>query len=200
VLGVIMFGSWARGNNRPDSDVDLVIILTEGYRRTVEYKNGQAFEIIYTTVKGAVEFWQIKKDDCADLWAVAKILYDKDGTMVELKKQAEEIIKVGKKPVDQYQKGQFEFSIKDELVAIKSIAEKDPTTASLVISKTALLLTELFFDFRQMWTPAPKQRLIKLKVISPELYKLFEEFYSTPVLKNKIELIEKITPLVFEIN
>lgn len=30
VLGVIMFGSWARGNNRPDSDVDLVVILTEG--------------------------------------------------------------------------------------------------------------------------------------------------------------------------
>jgi predicted nucleotidyltransferase len=27
VLGVIMFGSWARGNNRPDSDVDLVVIL-----------------------------------------------------------------------------------------------------------------------------------------------------------------------------
>jgi predicted nucleotidyltransferase len=30
VLGVILFGSWARGNNRPDSDVDLVVILTNG--------------------------------------------------------------------------------------------------------------------------------------------------------------------------
>jgi predicted nucleotidyltransferase len=49
VLGVILFGSWARGNNRPDSDVDLVVILTDGYRRTVECRNKQAFEIIYTT-------------------------------------------------------------------------------------------------------------------------------------------------------
>ncbi len=55
VLGVIMFGSWARGNNRPDSDVDLVVILTEGYRRTVEQRDGQDFEIIYTTEKGAFE-------------------------------------------------------------------------------------------------------------------------------------------------
>jgi len=43
VLGVILFGSWARGNNRRDSDVDLVVILTEGYRRAVEYKDGQSF-------------------------------------------------------------------------------------------------------------------------------------------------------------
>ena len=27
VIGVIMFGSWARGNNREDSDVDLVVLL-----------------------------------------------------------------------------------------------------------------------------------------------------------------------------
>jgi len=49
VLGIILFGSWARANNRPESDVDLVVILDQGYKRTVEYKNKQAFEIIYTT-------------------------------------------------------------------------------------------------------------------------------------------------------
>ena len=51
VLGIILFGSWARGNNRPDSDVDLVVILKEGFRRTVEYRGSQAFEIIYTIGK-----------------------------------------------------------------------------------------------------------------------------------------------------
>jgi predicted nucleotidyltransferase len=66
VIGVILFGSWARGNNRPDSDVDLVVILNEGYRRTVEYRNKQAFEIIYTTEKGAFDFWESHKDDALD--------------------------------------------------------------------------------------------------------------------------------------
>jgi predicted nucleotidyltransferase len=49
IVGIILFGSWARGNNRLVSDVDLVVIVTEGFKRTVEYNNAQAFEIIYTT-------------------------------------------------------------------------------------------------------------------------------------------------------
>ncbi len=198
VLGVIMFGSWARGNNRPDSDVDLVIILTEGYRRTVEYKNKQAFEIIYTTEKSAVEFWQGKKDDCYGLWSVAKTLYDKDGTVERLKVEAEKIIKAGKKPIDEYQKGQFKFSSEDELVAIRSKVETDPATANLILSKSTLSLTELFFDLRLMWTPAPKQRLAKIKETSPELGDLFEKFYVSPSLEDRIEITEKIIPIVFQ--
>lgn len=33
VLGVVLFGSWARGNQRATSDVDLVVIVKEGYKR-----------------------------------------------------------------------------------------------------------------------------------------------------------------------
>ena len=199
VLGVIMFGSWARGNNRPDSDVDLVVILTEGYRRTVEYKNKQAFEIIYTTAKSALEFWQSKKDDCAGLWAVAKIVYDKDGTIQQLKEKAEEIIKEGKKPIDEYQKGQFKFSAEDEIKAVESMAAKDVATANLVLNYTMNNLTSLFFDLRQLWTPAPKQRLVKVKEIKPELGILFEEFYKDNAsLEGKLIAARKIVPLVFE--
>lgn len=199
VLGVIMFGSWARGNNRPDSDVDLVVILTEGYRRTVEYKNQQAFEIIYTTAKSALEFWQNKKDDCAGLWAVAKIVYDKDETIQKLKEKAEEIIKEGKKPIDEYQKGQFKFSAEDEIKAVESIATKDVPTANLVLNYTMNNLTSLFFDLRQLWTPAPKQRLAKIKEIKPELGTLFEEFYKDNTsLEGKLTVAQKIVPLVFD--
>src|SRR3989344_9630336 len=92
VLGVILFGSWARGNNRPDSDVDLVVILTNGYRRTVEYRDKQAFEIIYTTEKGAFDYWESHKDDAAGLWEIAKILFDKDGTIEHLKDKIKEVL------------------------------------------------------------------------------------------------------------
>ncbi len=198
VLGVIMFGSWARGNNRLDSDVDLVIILTEGYRRTVEYRNKQAFEIIYTTEKSAIEFWKSKKDDCFGLWSVAKVLYDKDGTVERLKEEAHKIIEAGKKPIDEYQKGQYKFSAEDELVAIKSKIETDPATSNLVLQKSVLFLSDLFFDLKQMWSPAPKQRLAKMKEVSLELGGLFEQFYTAPTLEERIELAEKIIPLIFQ--
>jgi len=172
VIGVIMFGSWARGNNRPDSDVDLVVILTEGYRRTVEYRDGQAFEIIYTTEKGAFEYWESHKDDAAGLWTIAKILFDKNGTVERLKTKIKNVLDAGKKPIDEYQLGQFRFDAKDQLKYVENILATDPTTANLILSNKVFALTELFFDIRQMWTPAPKQRLAEIQKISPDFYAL----------------------------
>jgi predicted nucleotidyltransferase len=200
VLGVIMFGSWARGNNRPDSDVDLVVILTEGYRRTVEYNNKQAFEIIYTTANAAIDFWQSHKDDCYGLWAVAKIVFDKDGTIEMLKNKAEEVIKAGKTPIDKFQIGQFRFSVEDELAAVDAMVVDDPATANLVLTKTVTFLTELYFDLRLLWIPAPKQRLAKLKQDDSVLFGLFNDFYKDGVsLNEKLKVAKEIVPVVFKV-
>src|SRR5882724_2180668 len=102
VLGVILFGSWARGNNRPDSDVDLLIIVTEGFRRTVEYNGSQAFEIIYTTEQAVLGYWQHHTDDCAGLWAVAKVLYDREGAVLRLQLGAAQLLGKGKKAIDAF--------------------------------------------------------------------------------------------------
>lgn len=199
VLGVIMFGSWARGNNRPDSDVDLVVILTEGYRRTVEHRNGQPFEIIYTTEKGAFDYWEGHKDDAAGLWEVAKILYDKDGTITQLQTKIKEVLDAGKKAIDEYQLGQFRFDSEDQLKYVESILASDPTTANLILTNKIFTLTELFFDIRQMWTPAPKQRFAKIKEISQEFYSLLEQFYQAQItLNSKLELAKQIIPVVFQ--
>ena len=199
VFGIILFGSWARGNNRPESDVDLVVILKDGYRRTVEYKNKQAFEIIYTTAESALAFWKSHTDDCFSLWEVAKILYDKDGTIAKLQQEAKNIIKEGKKPIDPYQVGQFKFSAEDELTAVESLIEKDSATANLVLQKTVLSLTGLFFDLRQLWTPAPKQRLKMIQELKPDLYVLLRDFYSSKqTLSAKLNIARSIVPLVFE--
>lgn len=197
---MIHFGSWARGNNRPDSDVDLVVIIQDGYQRTVEYKNNQAFEIIYTTAKSALEFWQSKKDDCFNLWSVAKIIYDKTGLMKELEAEATKIINEGKKEINIFQIEQFKFSALDTVKAVEALIEKDPSTATLVLTKTALTLMEQFFDLRRLWTPAPKQRLVKIREINPELAELFMSYFSEKYnLVSKIEIVKKITAKVFDL-
>ncbi len=199
VLGVIMFGSWARGNNRPDSDVDLVVILTEGYRRTVEHRNGQPFEIIYTTEKGAFDYWEGHKDDAAGLWEVAKILYDKDNTVEQLKNKITEVLDAGKKSIDEYQLGQFRFDAEDILKYVESILASDPTSANLILTNKIFALTELFFDIQQMWTPAPKQRLAEIQKISADFYALLKEFYQEQItLRDKLKIANKIVPIIFE--
>jgi predicted nucleotidyltransferase len=199
VLGVVLFGSWARGNNHPDSDVDLVVILTEGYRRTVEHRNGQAFEIIYTTEKGAFDYWESHKDDAAGLWEVAKVLYDKDGTIKRLQDKIKQVLDAGKKPTDEFQLEQLRFDAEDQLKYVENILAGDPTTANLILTNKIFALTESFFNIRQMWVPAPKQRLTKIQAISPELYSLLEMFYQEPTaLKDKLEIGKKIVPIIFK--
>lgn len=199
VIGVIMFGSWARGNNRSDSDVDLIVILADGYRRTVEHRNGQAFEIIYTTENDALEYWESHKDDAAGLWAVAKVLFDKDGTVERLKTKINKVLDSGKKPIDDYQLGQFHFDAEDQLKSVKHILVSDPTTANLILSNKVFALTELFFDIRQIWTPAPKQRLAEIEKLSPEFYSLLKQFYQEQVsTKEKLKIAQKIAQTTFQ--
>lgn len=199
VVGVIMFGSWARGNNRPDSDVDLVVILTEGYRRTVEHRNGQAFEIIYITEKDALAYWESHKDDAAGLWAVAKILFDKDGAIERLKIKTKEVLSIGKKPIDEYLLEQFRFDIEDSLKYVESIFINDPTTANLILTNKISGLTEFFFDIRQIWTPAPKQRLAEIQKINTDFYDLLQQFYQEQKsLSDRLTVARKMVSLVFQ--
>ena len=63
VLGILLFGSRARGNNRDDSDVDLLVIVKHGFHRIIEERANLAFEIIFTTEDQAISFWRANPDD-----------------------------------------------------------------------------------------------------------------------------------------
>jgi predicted nucleotidyltransferase len=198
VIGIILFGSRARGDNRSDSDADLIVIVKEGYQRVVENRNEQTFEIVYVTKEDALDFWVKYPNDAAELWNVAKILYDKDGTVKELQKKAEEILKEGKKPINELQLGQYRFDAEDQIKVSALLADKDSVKANFILTNKVFALTGLFFDIKQLWTPAPKQRLEKIKEIHPELYVALKEFYADgALLKDKLAIAEKIVALVF---
>jgi len=197
VVGVILFGSWARGNNRPESDVDLVVILQEGYQRAVETHDGQPFEIIYTTAKAALAYWESHKDDAAGLWSVAKILFDRDGTVEQLRAEVQRVLLDGKSEINAAQLEQLRFDAADQIRHARSIAAEDPTTSNFILTNKVFALTGTFFDIRQEWTPPPKQRLAVIRGVSPDLYALLCDFYQEPELQEKIGIAERMLSLVF---
>ncbi|MBV7333131.1 nucleotidyltransferase domain-containing protein [Chloroflexi bacterium TSY] len=199
VLGVILFGSWARGNNRPNSDADLVVILTEGYRRTVEYRNQQAFEIIYVTAQSALDFLAGNLDDCAEFWTIAKVLVDKDGTIQSLQKSAEKLLQAGKQPIDKFQLGQWRFDAEDHWRYLESILDTDPVTANMMLTNKVFGMTGAFFDVRCLWTPPPKQRLAILAELSPEFHALLRDFYQDGLeIKARLHIARQMVPIVFQ--
>lgn len=198
VSGIILFGSWARGNNRVDSDVDLVIIVENGYQRIVENHYGQDFEIIYTTAESALEYWKNNLNDAANLWEVAKIIFDRNDTTKSLESKIRAVLKKGKKEIDDKSKSQLEFSAKDTINAVTQIAKTDTVTAGLVLDKTVVTLTEQYFDLKQLWSPAPKQRIAKIKELNIDFYNLLHEYYEDGVgLDRKVELAHLMTKLIF---
>lgn len=198
VSAVILFGSWARGNNHQDSDVDLIVIQSEGYKRTIENRDGQMFEIIYTTEDSAVDHWQKNKDDSAGLWEVAKILYDKEGRMGLIKEEMVSMIGKGKDPIDKSNLERLKFEAEDYVKYAESNFVIDPVAANLVLFNKVSNLTEQFFDTRQLWIPAPKQRSSNIKALSSEFYALLEEFYSEQTsFKRKVELVRGMIESIF---
>lgn len=193
VLAVVVFGSYARGNSRPDSDIDLVIILNEGYKRAAEEFEGQAFEIIYTTEKSAIDYWNSNKHDAFGLWSVAQIAFDRDGTGKRLKEYGENLCKELPERLDESKLGHLRFDAQDSIKAAEVINETDPATASLLVHKKAADLINLYFDKNQKWRPAPKQQLSAIKSMDQDLGSLYTDFYSTPDFQGKVEILKKIT-------
>ncbi len=198
VLGIILFGSWARGNNRPDSDVDLLVILQRGFMRTVEYREEQAFEITYTTEAGAIAYWQSHPDDAIELWNIAKVLFDRDGTVARLQHAGNELREPGKSPLTTEQFAHYTFDAYDQLKAIAEMAKTDHTTAKMLLFNKVFQLTELFFDTRQRWTPPPKQRLEIIKHVDHDLYCMIAGFYNERALDEQIDIARSITNIVFD--
>jgi hypothetical protein len=198
VLGILLFGSWARGNNRADSDVDLLVIVKDGFKRIVEFREGQAFEMVYTTEQGAIEYWQSNPNDAVELWKVAKILFDRDGTVARLQRAGNEIKKRGKPALTSGQYEHFKFDVQDQLKAIENLTGSDPTSARMLLSIKVHHLTELFFDIRQLWTPPPKQRLAVIKAMNQTLYDLIERYYGDNSLPEQVKIVKSIVPIVFD--
>jgi predicted nucleotidyltransferase len=79
VLGAAIFGSWALGRQRRDSDIDVFILIKTGVRRDVERRGGTNFEFVYVSYDEAMKFYQANPDDCVQLWKDAQVIFDKSG-------------------------------------------------------------------------------------------------------------------------
>lgn len=197
IVGIILFGSWARGNNRADSDVDLMIIQKEGFRRAVEKRDDQIFEIIYLTEDSALDYWKSHLNDAASLWEVAKILFDREGNLENLRNKVNVILSKGKPQIDSFQKEQFRFDAEDQIAYVEFIKESDLTTANLILNSKVIDLTAKYFDLRGLFTPAPKQRLQKIKELDLMLFTHIKQFYAENNIEQKIKIAKDIVKEVF---
>lgn len=197
VHAVILFGSHVRGSNKPDSDVDLIIICNKT-KRDVVRRGGEVFEIVYVTEEDAITYYNNNKDGAVRLWNEAKILFDRDESAQRIKDYVKlEIESKGKEKLSGTGLVQARFDFDDSLKVFLRDMSNSPVNVSYLLHQKVDGLLEMYFTVHGIWAPAPKQMMEKVKTINQKLYSLSEHFYLSDRLEEKILLFREMIEIVF---
>lgn len=194
---VILFGSFARGNNRPNSDIDLIVIRDGKTIRTTEEFDGTMIELTYTSADSIKKYWEGKKNDCAELWGYAKVIFDNNGIGKELEMFGKNIRDNGPEKLDNEQIGHLKFDLEDQIKAINNLITSDRMTAELLINKKILDCLHLFFTLKTKWVPAIKQQIGEIKKTDTKMFSLIEKIYRDTDLKAKLKTLTEIKSHLF---
>ncbi len=196
-LGVAIFGSYARGDARPDADIDVFVLVEEGVWRDVERRDGLTFELLFASEREARDFYAQNPDDCVSTWGEARIVSDRSGRMDALREYAATIADTGRKKAAVGDVLHRKFEAEDKLRAARHLATEDFPTAYMALHDLAARLIETHFAKEGAWSPPPKQRLTALRRGWPEIAALFDEFYSQTSWEGKTGTLEKVLRRVF---
>jgi predicted nucleotidyltransferase len=200
VRGIILFGSHARGNARADSDADLVILgERDQFEMGFAERDGQKFELLHWSEAVAIRYAMDNRDNAADFWQVAEILYDPDGAAARMRDHAAEMLADGKPPMDEARRAWSRWASEDRLDAAAGVAADDPAAARMVLHERVIDLTATFFDLRGQWTPPTKRRPARIADLDPGLHGLLTAIYADGAsFKDQLALARRMLPLIYD--
>ena len=198
IQGILIFGSYARGDQRETSDIDILVLVDKGAWRDVETRDGQVFEMVYASLEDAKSFYSSNQNDAVQQWTDGDIIFDRGGDMKKLKAFVEKIRKKGKPKMNKKQINHFRYDREDKIRAIEHLKDKDFATANLQLDRLGQETLEIYFDLNQLWTPAPKQRLGWLRENDKKTAIMFDKFFQAQDFETQLKLIKRIVKFVFE--
>jgi len=198
ILGVLIFGSYVRGDQRENSDVDFLVVTKSSTFRDVETREGQVFEIVYSSLNDAKAFYENNPDNAVRQWNDGKIVFDRNGEMEELRSFVATIKEKGKAELTVKQKAHLRFDAEDRISALEYLKEQDFPTANSNLYLLANSLLDLYFNLKRKWAPAPKQSLKVLRINDPAMARLFDSFYSSQEFEEQMQITKQIIKDLFE--
>lgn len=191
-LAVALFGSHAKGTNRPDSDIDLLVITKTTTKRGIVKKYDREFEIVYATVEDTEKLYKRDPDNQVRFYQHAQILFDPENILNKFQQQAHTLCNQKKQPISEDKIKHVVFNFTDQLRYVKAQNQTDPANAVFMLQSMVYLTLDFYFDYHQIWKPAPKEILKTLDQINPKLAEKTRGLLLESSVEKKFILFEEL--------
>jgi len=178
ISAVLLYGSYARGTQHANSDVDIMFIVDQGFKRECVVQDGLLFEIIEETSSNVYIFWQknLDEDRHWNLWKDVKVLYDRDGEGKEIVNRALSLL-TERQPWSRDELQMRSLIMQFKIKSIRHVSQSDPCTAALLHVESVRALMENWFQIRGRFIPSSKEIFAIFAEEDPILSGLLTEFY-----------------------
>lgn len=193
ILGLLLFGSLAKGTEHSRSDIDLIAISEETEDKTTNKLYG---DIAVQTIWRSKEDFRVKTSKRTRFTPASKsykVLIDKESWIREFLKS--DIVQNTWKeplPLTEREKLLMSTDFASSLDAIKGFDEQGKhIEIEMFINDYIYLGLELLYNNRK-WFIKPKKYILEdLKVKSPEVWGLVREIYYSKSVDNRLDNFEK---------
>lgn len=203
VLGILLFGSAARGKCDKYSDIDFYILLRKKgeFSRSNFIKNGVRVDIIFDTIKETNDF--LKKDRydvrriTSQMLAHGKILFQKRNELEKILTAAKKNLTL-KTRYKQEELLMHKYSIDDFWGEVRRDIEKKDYVAFGIDSNLLINnIVELFIKSRGGFLKQPNEMRDELKKLDRAFSRQVESFYKANDFHNKERVLADLVKYVY---
>ena len=199
VSAALIYGSYARGTQHEQSDVDIIFVVDNGFKSELVKHEGLEFEVLEATKNSIFAHWHSNWDEDRHwyLWKDAKVAYDRNGEGAEIVKYALSL--VGERlPWPREQREGRRLVMLSRIQRIEYLSQTDPGTAAILLGEFVRTLTENWFKIRGQFIPSSKEFLATFADDCPKFGSLLKDFYlNSTDLKTRFILVESMLRIVF---
>ena len=175
---------------RRQSDIDLLVVTEGNYRKKRVVLDHVPVDVTYGPLKNVERRLEGRLINCVTVLREGHIIYDRDGCLKRLKRQAEEIYKAGPEALTRKEIDLTRFRLSEVLKDIEET--RDPAVAVQMMNIFFEDCLSFYFSFRRRWQPKRKKILRRLAEDDPYLNSLCRKYLLTSKVGDKRKLIRRI--------
>ncbi len=193
-LAIILHGSRARGNNRPHSDWDVDLLVSQDTQTQPSLIEGEAVDVM--AFKPDVSDGLIR-DNIGNAFHSAKVLFDTDNIGINFVKRVRDLAAQGLvlKPSEYQSKKYFLYRTLNRLV---DAGDDNPIVFDYQLGKFIERAVNYSFQVDNKWSQSVYEAVNDIQENNPELFKELNIITSNVSDQEKVESAKRIYKLIFK--